>query len=140
MVQCGKSGGKIYATICEYVGNCPKEQWVNIKKKKQKWEILEFWDCQGTWNKFRRAIFTQPLYEDNQKLLPFVPKHLQGIHLLFLKSFLWSIRPVVLCLFMRYFSWLSGKINDIPEVILNLLNGTSLVNYNTPGNLIQHIR
>ena len=65
------SGGKIYATICEYVGNCPKEQWVNIEKKNQTWKILEFGDCRGTWDKFRRAIFTQPLYEDNQKLLPF---------------------------------------------------------------------
>ncbi|MFH1414797.1 MAG: transposase [Elusimicrobiota bacterium] len=65
------SGGKIYATICEYVENCPQEQWVNIEKKNQTWEILEFGDCRGTWDKFRRAIFTQPLYEDNQKLLPF---------------------------------------------------------------------
>jgi hypothetical protein len=64
-------GGKIYATIREYVENCTQEQWVNMEKKNQTWEILEFGDRRGTWDKFRRAIFTQPLYEDNQKLLPF---------------------------------------------------------------------
>ena len=64
-------GGKIYPAIREYVENCPREQWINIEKKNQEWEILEFGDCRGTWDKFRRAIFTQPLYEDNQKLLPF---------------------------------------------------------------------
>lgn len=64
-------GGKIYANIREYVENCPREQWINIEKKNQRWEILEFGDCRGTWDKFRRAIFTRPLYEDNQKLMPF---------------------------------------------------------------------
>ena len=64
-------GGKIYDDIREYVKNCPRRQWTDIEKKNQKWEILEFGDCRGTWSKFRRAIFTRPMYEDKQNLLPF---------------------------------------------------------------------
>lgn len=64
-------GGKIYANIREYVESCPEDQWRTVEKKKQEWEILEFGDRRGTWDKYRRAIFTRPLYEDNQKLLPF---------------------------------------------------------------------
>ena len=63
--------GKIYADIREYVGSCPREQWEHIEKKNQEWEILEFGDCRKSWNKFRRAFYTRPLYEDNQKLLEF---------------------------------------------------------------------
>jgi len=64
-------GGKIYSNIRKYVDNCSQKAWLNITKKKQEWKILEFGDCRGTWSKFRRAIFTKPVYEDNQKLLPF---------------------------------------------------------------------
>jgi len=64
-------GGKIYPGIREYVDNCPQEQWANLTKRKQEWEILELGDCRSTWDKFRRAVFTRPIYEDNQKLLPF---------------------------------------------------------------------
>jgi hypothetical protein len=64
-------GGKIYQDIREYVENCPEEQWRVVEKKRQEWDILEFGDRRGTWDKFRRAIYTRPLYEDNQKLLPF---------------------------------------------------------------------
>jgi len=64
-------GGKTYDDIREYVENCPRQQWTDIEKNNQKWEILEFGDRRGTWDKYRRAIFTRPIYDDKQKLLPF---------------------------------------------------------------------
>lgn len=63
-------GGKIYNDIQERVENTPEKKWVNISRGKQEWKVLELIDKRGSWDKFRRAIFTRALYEDNQKFLP----------------------------------------------------------------------
>lgn len=65
------AGGKLYEDIKEYVGSVPGESFGRYENGEQAWDYVEFGDCRGTWDKFRRAIFCRPLYEDKQMLMEF---------------------------------------------------------------------
>lgn len=70
-------GGKLYKTITEWLATIPHKEWKryfgpgNVEDNRI-WEYIEFGDRRDTWSKFRRAIFTRPMSEDGQLLLPFV--------------------------------------------------------------------
>lgn len=65
------AGGKLYEDIKEYAGKIPERNFGRYQNGGQVWDYVEFGDCRGNWDKFRRAIFCRPLYEDRQKLMEF---------------------------------------------------------------------
>ena len=64
-------GGKLYKNIVGYVRDLDESAWSVYSHSEQEWRFVEFGDCRGTWDSFRRALFCQPLYEDEQRLLEF---------------------------------------------------------------------
>jgi hypothetical protein len=64
-------GGKFYEPVKDYVRNAPAEQWERHEQGRQVWLYLEFGSRCESWGRFRRAIFCQPLYQDDQMCLPF---------------------------------------------------------------------
>jgi hypothetical protein len=70
-------GGKLYKDITGMISTIPHREWKTYfgpgtAEDKRIWEYVEFDDCRGAWDKSRRAIFTRPMSEDGQLLLPFV--------------------------------------------------------------------
>jgi len=69
-------GGKLYGDIVENMKGLSQDAWDyyfgpgEIEDGKV-WEYVEFGDRRGSWKRFRRALFTRPLAEDNQMVLPF---------------------------------------------------------------------
>jgi len=63
--------GKLYEDIGAYVRRMDSSFWSRYENKNQAWNYVEFGDRRGSWNKFRRAIFCRPVYEDRQMLLNF---------------------------------------------------------------------
>ena len=64
-------GGKLYDDLTGYVSGVDRSLWGRYENGDQVWEYVEFGDRRGSWEKFRRAIFCCPLYEDKQMLLKF---------------------------------------------------------------------
>ena len=64
-------GGKLYGDIRGYVSGVDRSLWGRHENEDQVWEYVEFGDRRGSWEKFRRAIFCRPLYEDKQMLFKF---------------------------------------------------------------------
>jgi hypothetical protein len=65
------SAGKLYASIREYVSATNEDEWGIHLNHDQEWRYIELGDRRGTWNRFRRAIFCRPTYENRQMLLEF---------------------------------------------------------------------
>jgi hypothetical protein len=65
------SGGKLYKDIKQFVAQQPLERWATHLNKQQEWHYLEFGDKRDSWERFRRAIYCRPAYEDRQRLLEF---------------------------------------------------------------------
>lgn len=63
--------GKLYSDIKDYVSSIPQDSFSRYDNKRNSWDYLEFGDMRGTWDKFRRAIYLKPVYEDSQMLLEF---------------------------------------------------------------------
>ena len=64
-------GGKLYDDITANVSSMDESFWGSYENKNQVWDYVEFGDRRGNWNRFRRAIFCRPQYEDKQMLLKF---------------------------------------------------------------------
>lgn len=69
-------GGKLYSDITDAVREIPQEAWGCYFGTEEiedggVWEYVEFGDRRKTWKRFRRALFTRPVTEDNQLLLSF---------------------------------------------------------------------
>ena len=64
-------GARITDGIKKIVKDQMEKNSQQLKKKDQTWRFFEFGYKYGTWKKFRRFIFCQPLYKDQQKLLGF---------------------------------------------------------------------
>jgi len=63
--------GKMYRGVKEYIGRQQDAKWGKYDNGHQEWEYMEFgWRCE-TWNRFYRAIYTRPCYEDRQRLFDF---------------------------------------------------------------------
>lgn len=65
------SGGKLYCDIKEFIGAHPEFDWGTYVNRQQEWRFIEFGDRRKRWERFRRAIFCRPTYEDRQMLLEF---------------------------------------------------------------------
>ena len=69
-------GGKLIEDITQPMSTIPRWGWKKYfgpgdVHSNQIWEYFEFGDRRQNWNKFRRAIFTRPMSETGQILLPF---------------------------------------------------------------------
>jgi hypothetical protein len=69
-------GGKLYGNIKDLMATIAPKHWDKYfgpgqVEENRIWEYIEFGDRRNTWSKFRRAIFTRPMSEDGQMLLPF---------------------------------------------------------------------
>jgi hypothetical protein len=64
-------GGRLYEELRQLAASCPEELWQLLDRKPQQWRFFEFGHRLGSWKRFRRAIFSQPLYEDRQRLFEF---------------------------------------------------------------------
>jgi hypothetical protein len=64
-------GGKLYEDIHTFVNGFDKSFWGLYENNHQVWEYVDFGDRRGNWDRFRRAIFCRPQYEDRQLLLKF---------------------------------------------------------------------
>ena len=64
-------GGKLYEDIGVFVCSCDKSLWGRYENKKQVWDYIEFGDRRGNWKRFRKALYCQPVYEEEQMLFKF---------------------------------------------------------------------
>jgi hypothetical protein len=69
-------GGKLYKNITGLMSKIPPKHWKRYfgpgdVHDNRIWEYVEFGDKRDSWSKFRRAIFTRPMSENGQMLLPF---------------------------------------------------------------------
>jgi len=63
--------GKLYDDIKAFIGDIDESSWRRYQNGKQEWSYVEFGDRRGAWKRFRRVVFSRPLYEDRQRLLEF---------------------------------------------------------------------
>ena len=63
--------GKLYNDIKDFVASADPLVWNSYENSRQVWDFLEFGDRRGSWDRFRRALYLRPRYEDRQQLLEF---------------------------------------------------------------------
>jgi hypothetical protein len=61
--------GRLYDSIREKARE--QETWQSYKNDRQEWRLFEFEDQRERWKSARRTIYSQPVYEDRQRLLEF---------------------------------------------------------------------
>ena len=57
-------GGKIYKDIAQYLAEVPRQQLQECQKDRNIWEYCEFGNRRGSWKRFRRAIYTKPVTDE----------------------------------------------------------------------------
>jgi len=62
-------GGRIYESVKNYALHA--SDWGRYERGGQVWQYLEFGNRCKSWEKFYRAVFCRPLYEDGQMLISF---------------------------------------------------------------------
>ena len=63
--------GKVYEAIKQKVRAIPKKKWKEYENERQVWSYARFsYKCEK-WTRAYRALYTRPLYEDQQRLLEF---------------------------------------------------------------------
>ena len=70
--------GRLEVDIVERAMSVAPSQWSHYDNGHQLWQYFEFFDRRTTWRKaeWRRAFYTRPTYEDEQRLLEFArPDH-----------------------------------------------------------------
>jgi hypothetical protein len=65
------AAARITEDVRKTVSSVPEENFSELKKEKQTWRYAEFVFSYGTRDVFRRFIFCQPLYENDQMLITF---------------------------------------------------------------------
>ena len=63
--------GKLYNDVKRYIASIDPLAWGHYQNDRQLWDFVEFADRRASWNRFRRALFLCPHYEDRQQLLAF---------------------------------------------------------------------
>ena len=63
--------GKLYEDIVDYVRAADVSLWSEHRNGKQEWEYLEFGYRCKSWRRRRRAFYTRPAYDNEQRLLEF---------------------------------------------------------------------
>jgi hypothetical protein len=61
--------GRLYDPIREKARE--QETWQSYRNGRQEWRLFEFEDQRESWESTRRTIYSQPVYEDRQRLLEF---------------------------------------------------------------------
>jgi Transposase DDE domain group 1 len=64
-------GGKLYDDIKTVVAAVEAADWSRLERPGQIWQYIEWADRRGKWKRFRRVIYSRPLYENRQMLLDF---------------------------------------------------------------------
>lgn len=62
-------GGRISADIKAFAAQC--DEWETFAKGKQTWSVLEFGHRSKIWDRWYRAIYLKPHFENDQRLLCF---------------------------------------------------------------------
>ena len=65
--------GKRYSDLCEYVQALPEDAFESFVEKDSAWTWTEFGDCRGSWETFRRVIYSRPDSIDGQYTLDLHP-------------------------------------------------------------------
>ena len=63
--------GKLYGDVKRYIASIDPLAWGRYQNDRQLWDFVEFADRRGSWDRFRRALFLRPHYEERQQLLAF---------------------------------------------------------------------
>jgi len=63
--------GKLYSDLKARIERRPDFAFRRHESDEQAWRYLSFFDRRGSWDRYRRALFLKPVYEDEQKLLDF---------------------------------------------------------------------
>lgn len=63
--------GKLTEDIVGYVREADPSLWAEHRNGRQEWQFLEFGYRCTSWKRGRRAFYTRPAYEDEQRLLEF---------------------------------------------------------------------
>lgn len=63
--------GKMYEGVKGAVREAPDEDWGSYDNGHQAWSFFEFGYRPDSWDKFYRAIYTRPVYDDKRMLLDF---------------------------------------------------------------------
>ena len=63
--------GKLYKDLKSYIRALDQSQWWTYEKTEQIWDVVEFADRRSNWDRFRRAFFLRPRYQNAQQLLEF---------------------------------------------------------------------
>ena len=63
--------GKLYGDVQQYILQLEETAWGVSRNGDQEWHYVELGDRRGSWDKFRRALFCRPAYENRQRLLAF---------------------------------------------------------------------
>jgi hypothetical protein len=64
-------GGKLYKDVKEYLQSVDASCFQRYVQGDQAWNFLEFGDKAASWSKYRRAIYSRPVYENRQRLFEF---------------------------------------------------------------------
>lgn len=64
-------GGKLYEDIKTLAAGFELAGWSRWERPGQSWQYVEWADRGGNWKRFRRVIYSRPLYENRQMLLDF---------------------------------------------------------------------
>ncbi len=66
-------GGKLESDIVDRASRLEPSEWSEYRNGRQLWHYFEFRDRRTSWRKaeWRRAFYTRPAYEDEQRLLEF---------------------------------------------------------------------
>jgi len=71
-LQIGYIGaGKLYNDVKHYIASVDPMAWRRYQNDRQLWDFVELADRRGSWDRFRRALFLRPHYQDRQQLLAF---------------------------------------------------------------------
>ena len=64
-------GGRLTEGVKNYVKSVEASCFQRYENGRQTWDYLEFGDHPAAWERYRRAVFCRPRYEDRQGLLEF---------------------------------------------------------------------
>lgn len=64
-------GGRLTDGVKNYVKTVQGSCFSRYENRRQVWDYLEFGDHPASWDRYRRAVFCRPRYEDRQALLDF---------------------------------------------------------------------
>jgi hypothetical protein len=65
--------GKAYENLKDYAQKLPDESFKRFSGEDDVWEVAEWGDCRGSWDQYRRLIYTRPVCLEDQHVMDFHP-------------------------------------------------------------------